>query len=65
MRERRLPSHSPPGEKRGNTSWVACRACETWFHVTSDLLDRGEVSLHCPKCHDEFAPAEAAKIVRA
>ncbi len=61
----RLPSHSPPGEKRGNTSWVSCRACQYWFHATADLIEVGTIELHCPSCHDEFKPKDAARIVLA
>ena len=61
----RLPGNSPPGEKRGNTSWVSCRSCQYWFHATADLIERGNVNLHCPQCHAEFKPKDAARIVLA
>ena len=61
----RLPSHTPAGEKRGNTSWVSCRACRYWFHATADLIEVGTIDLHCPSCHDEFKPRDAARIVLA
>ncbi|MEQ8246219.1 MAG: hypothetical protein RID42_00920 [Alphaproteobacteria bacterium] len=61
----RLRAHSPAGEKRGNTSWVQCAACEGWFHATEDIVSRGTVQLHCNHCHTEFLPAQAKKIVLA
>lgn len=61
----RLPSHSPLGEKRGATSWVSCRSCQYWFHATADLIEMGTVDLHCPSCHNEFKPKDAARIVLA
>ncbi|NQV79574.1 MAG: hypothetical protein HQ495_03425 [Alphaproteobacteria bacterium] len=61
----RLRMHSPPGEKRGNTSWVQCGSCDGWFHVTEDLITRGTVKMHCTHCHTEFLPPEAKKIVLA
>ena len=61
----RLPSHTPAGEKRGNTSWVQCRTCDNWWHATTDLIERETVKLHCPACHDEFVPADAKLIVLA
>ncbi|MCH8183899.1 MAG: hypothetical protein IID55_12005 [Proteobacteria bacterium] len=61
----RLPSHTPPGEKRGNTTWVSCRSCRHWFHTTASLIEMGSVDLHCPSCHDEFKPKDAARIVLA
>ncbi|MEK9947110.1 MAG: hypothetical protein VW999_14125 [Alphaproteobacteria bacterium] len=61
----RLRTHSPAGEKRGNTSWVQCAACEGWFHATEDIVNRAVVTLHCNHCHTEFLPADAKKIVLA
>jgi hypothetical protein len=61
----RLRTHSPVGEKRGNTSWVQCAGCEGWFHATEDIVNRAVVTLHCNHCHTEFLPADAKKIVLA
>ena len=61
----RLPSHTISGEKHGNTSWVSCRSCRYWFHATAELIERETVDLHCPSCHDEFKPKDAARIVLA
>lgn len=61
----RLRTHSPAGEKRGNTSWVQCGKCAGWFHATEDLISRGTVNMHCPHCHAEFPPEAAKKIVLA
>lgn len=61
----RLRTHSPAGEKRGNTSWVQCGNCGDWFHATEDLISRGTVNMHCPHCHTEFLPAAAKKIILA
>ena len=52
-------------EKQGNTSWVQCPDCQTWFPVSIALLDSPDVSMHCPGCHREFAAGEAGRIVRA
>ena len=61
----RLPSESPLAEKRGNTSWVSCGSCQYWFHATTDLIEMRTVDLHCPKCHEDFKPQDAARIVLA
>lgn len=61
----RLPGQSPLAEKRGNTTWVSCRSCQHWFHTTAGLIEIGTVDLHCPQCHDEFKPKDAARIVLA
>jgi NAD-dependent SIR2 family protein deacetylase len=59
----RLPSHSPLGEKRGNTAWIECGDCGNWFHSTPDLIAMNDIDLHCPKCHAEFRPEAARKII--
>lgn len=52
-------------EKRGNTSWVSCGACDNWFHVALAMLGERAPRLHCPKCHAEFAAGEASHIIVA
>lgn len=54
-----------PWEKSGNTSWVQCPSCKNWFPAGPSLLNRPEVSLHCPHCGTEFTQAQAARIIRA
>jgi hypothetical protein len=48
--------HERPGphwEKRGNTAWLGCRGCGTWFPVTPDLLQGGAPPCRCPGCGRE------------
>ena len=52
-------------EKTGNTSWVQCDPCKSWFPVGPSLLARPEVKLHCPHCHREFVAAESARVIKA
>ncbi len=52
----RLPSHSLPGEKRGNTTWVSCRACQHWFHATATLIAMGSVDRTAPNATTNSRP---------
>lgn len=54
-----------PWEKSGNTSWVQCAACREWFHVGPSILNRPEVTLHCPHCGSDFKQADAPRIMKA
>tara|TARA_Y100000590_G_C15286076_1_gene850691 strand:+ start:297 stop:500 length:204 start_codon:yes stop_codon:yes gene_type:complete len=60
-----LPQHSPLGEKRGNTSWLTCNSCNNWFHATCELIEKDNIKLHCPSCHNEFFPKESNRIILA
>lgn len=46
-------------EKRGNTAWVACPACNTWFPVSPVMLRSDAVPACCPSCHHQFKVAAA------
>jgi len=59
-----IQSQPPWWEKHGNTSWVSCRKCEKWFHVSLALLQAKHKELHCPHCGDRFKQEEAGEIVR-
>ncbi|MBP01886.1 MAG: hypothetical protein CMM25_03625 [Rhodospirillaceae bacterium] len=52
-------------EKSGTTSWVQCFNCEDWFHIGPSLLDRPEIKLHCPYCHNEFFQNESKRLITA
>jgi hypothetical protein len=54
---------NPYLEKQGNTTWVSCRTCRGWFHVSDALLMKKGVHLFCPLCRDQFPKEEAEKIV--
>jgi hypothetical protein len=41
-------------EKRGNTLWVGCTQCATWFPVSPVLTRPGAPAACCPACHSEF-----------
>ncbi len=43
-----------PWEKRGNSVWVKCDACPTWFPASPALLRPEAVPACCPACHHEF-----------
>ena len=49
-------------EKRGTANWVQCPGCRDWFHVTSGMLARPDVKMHCPHCQRQFAQGEAIRI---
>ena len=51
-------------EKTGNSNWVQCPNCASWFHVSSDLLELETVPLVCPECANSFLPDHAREIVR-
>lgn len=44
-----------PWEKRGNTAWVACARCQTWFPIATSMLRATAPDCHCPNCHHEFS----------
>ena len=46
-------------EKRGNTAWVACPACTTWFPVSPVMLRPDAAPACCPSCHQQFKVAAA------
>ena len=47
-------------EKRGNTLWVGCTQCPTWFPVSPVLTRPGAPAACCPACHSEFKLAALA-----
>ncbi len=49
-------------EKRGATYWVQCPACDSWHHVSPDLLRSQTIPMHCPACHTEFGAQEAGAV---
>ena len=64
MTVRAIKAGFVPGEKRGNTSWAQCPACEGWFHVGAPILSRPDIDLHCPHCHKEFMADQAAQLLK-
>lgn len=50
-------SGGPATEKHGNTAWVRCVACPTWFPVAPRMLDASAPACVCPACLAEFHPA--------
>lgn len=49
----------PPGaawEKQGNTTWLRCGACGTWFPVAPSLLAQDAPPCRCPRCGQEDRP---------
>lgn len=52
-------------EKRGNTHWAQCPACQGWLHLSNALLAKPAIALHCPHCQREFLQTEAARLSRA
>jgi predicted Zn finger-like uncharacterized protein len=44
---------------RGNTAWIVCPACATWFPVNPRLLAPDAPTACCPNCHHEFRPEES------
>lgn len=46
----------PATEKRGNTIWVCCPRCATWFPVSPRMLDEGAPACVCPGCLAETLP---------
>jgi hypothetical protein len=38
-------------EKRGNTLWLSCGKCATWFPVSVALTRPGATPACCPNCH--------------
>jgi hypothetical protein len=53
-------SPGAPWEKRGNTLWVCCGACATWFPASPVLTRSGAAPACCPNCHAEFKLAVTA-----
>jgi len=47
-------------EKVGNTVWVRCPACASWFPVSPLMLDGIAPPCICPACHADFRPGTAA-----
>lgn len=47
-------------EKRGNTAWLECGACQKWFPVGPVMLRPDAAAAHCPHCQHEFKPAAPA-----
>ncbi len=56
----RGPAAGGPWEKAGNTSWVRCASCDSWFHVAEEMLDTEGARMHCPHCHNEFTAEKPA-----
>ena len=50
-------------EKSGNSSWVQCNECSSWFHIVPSILERPDISMHCPNCHNEFTQENAKNMV--
>ena len=50
----------PHWEKRGNTVWLGCSGCGTWFPVSPSMLRPDAPSCRCPGCGPEFRPARPA-----
>ncbi len=46
----------PHWEKRGNTVWLACPACNTWFPVSLAMLQPEAPACRCPRCGHESRP---------
>jgi hypothetical protein len=46
-----------PWEKRGNTAWIACPACDTWFPASPVMLRPDAAPACCPRCHEQFKVA--------
>lgn len=46
-------------EKHGNTAWLECPACRSWFPVAPSMLRSAAPCCHCPGCHAEAGLAEA------
>jgi predicted Zn finger-like uncharacterized protein len=47
-----------PWEKRGNTAWLGCDGCGTWFPVSPSMLRPGAPPCRCPACGKQFRAAE-------
>jgi hypothetical protein len=41
-------------EKRGNSLWVSCTSCATWFPASPAMLAVTAPPACCPVCHHEF-----------
>ncbi len=41
-------------EKRGNTAWVECPKCQSWFPASPIMLRNDAPPAICPNCHHEF-----------
>ncbi len=41
-------------EKRGNTLWLSCTGCQTWFPVSVALTRPGATPACCPQCHTKL-----------
>ncbi len=41
-------------EKRGNTLWLSCDGCATWFPVSVGLTRPGATPACCPCCHNKI-----------
>jgi hypothetical protein len=48
-------------EKRGNTAWVQCGDCRTWFPVSPEMLKPGAPDCHCPACGKDFTMAAGSR----
>jgi len=59
MTVQRPASFSDIGKYRGNTVWVACPGCRTWFPVSPRMLAPAAPPACCPQCHREFPAKES------
>lgn len=46
------------GKYEGNTAWVACPACRSWFPVSPRMLAPAAPPACCPQCQQEFSAEE-------
>ncbi|MCC7258212.1 MAG: hypothetical protein IT486_07550 [Gammaproteobacteria bacterium] len=47
------------GKYGGNTVWVACPDCRTWFPVSPRMQAPAAPPACCPQCHREFMVKES------
>lgn len=48
------------GKYGGNTVWLACPGCRTWFPVSPRMLAPAAPPACCPACHREFSAKESS-----